>query len=122
MAKKVVCIDIAKRQNAMNIALTRAAGLSDKVSVPGERSFFETGMPDASYDVVLSQESFVHAGPERNRALGEAVRIVKPGGLLVLTDLMQSEEADPKDLHAVGRRRRCTPKLSRGVVGKCPVL
>ncbi|CAN0483755.1 unnamed protein product, partial [Ectocarpus sp. 12 AP-2014] len=55
-------------------------------------------MPDASCDVVTSQDALLHAGSERHRALGEAARVLKPGGRMVFTDIMQSKEADPKDL------------------------
>lgn len=98
---RVVCINVAKRENAVNDDLTKTAGLSDKVIIPGEKSFFETGLADASCDVVLSQDALLHAGSERHRALGEAARILKPGGLMVFSDIMQAEEADPKDLKEV---------------------
>lgn len=40
---QVVCINISKRENGINEALTKAAGLDDKVSIPGPKSFFDTG-------------------------------------------------------------------------------
>lgn len=46
MGKKVVCINISRRQNEINVALTKAAGLEDKITIPGEMSFFETGGND----------------------------------------------------------------------------
>eukprot|EP00903_Cladosiphon_okamuranus_P013609 g12674.t1 len=101
---KVVCINVASRENAVNADLTKAAGLEDKVIIPGEKSFFETGMPDASCDVVTSQDALLHAGSERHRALGEAARVLKPGGRMVFSDIMQSEEADAKDLKEVYQR------------------
>ena len=102
---KVICINISKRQNDKNISLNKAAGLEGKVSVPGEKSFFDTGLPDASCDVVVSQDAFVHAGTERHKAIAEAARVLKPGGRLVFTDFMQTEGADDKDLEVVSVRR-----------------
>ena len=93
--------NISKRQNDKNIALNKEAGLEAKISVPGEKSFFDTGMPDSSCDVVCSQDAFCHAGTERHKALEEAARVLKPGGRLVFTDFMQTEEADDKDLEVV---------------------
>ncbi|CAN0339536.1 unnamed protein product, partial [Ectocarpus sp. 13 AM-2016] len=101
---QVVCINVASRENEINTAITKDAGLQDKVIVPGEKSFFETGMPDASCDVVTSQDALLHAGSERHRALGEGARVLKPGGRMVFTDIMQSKEADPKDLQEVYQR------------------
>ncbi|CAM9342480.1 unnamed protein product, partial [Hapterophycus canaliculatus] len=101
---KVVCINVASRENEINATLIKDAKLEEKVIIPGEKSFFETGMPDASCDVVTSQDALLHAGSERHRALGEAARVLKPGGRLVFTDIMQSEEAEAKDLQEVYQR------------------
>ncbi|CAM9539498.1 unnamed protein product [Pylaiella littoralis] len=101
---KVVCINVAARENGVNAALTKAAGLEEKVIIPGEKSFFETGMPDGSCDVVTSQDALLHAGSERHMALAEASRVLKPGGRMVFTDIMQSEEAEAKDLQEVYQR------------------
>jgi hypothetical protein len=44
------------------VELTAAAGLTERVVVKGERSFTATGEPDASFDLVVSMDSFLHAG------------------------------------------------------------
>ncbi|CAN0010023.1 unnamed protein product, partial [Laminaria digitata] len=98
---KVICINISKRQNDKNISLNKAAGLEGKISVPGEKSFFETGLPDSSCDVICSQDAFCHAGTARHMALAEAARVLKPGGKMVFTDFMQSEEADDTEVEVV---------------------
>lgn len=69
--------------------------------VPGEKSFFDTGLPDASCDVVASQDALLHSGPERHRSMAEAARVLKPGGKMVFSDIMQFKETDPKDLKDV---------------------
>ncbi|CAN0358888.1 unnamed protein product [Ectocarpus sp. 6 AP-2014] len=101
---KVVCINVSKRENETNVAMTKEAGLEDKVIVPGEKSFFETGLPDASCDVVASQDALLHSGPERSRSMAEAARVLKPGGRMVFSDIMQFKETDPKDLQDVYNR------------------
>lgn len=60
-------------------------------------------MADESMDVVISQDSFLHAGTEQYRAVKEAARVLKPGGVMVFSDLMQPETADPKSLAEVWR-------------------
>ena len=117
----MVCINVAKRENGVNAALTKAAGLEDKVIIPGEKSFFETGMPDESCDVVCSQDALLHAGSERHKALAEVARVLKPGGRMVFTDIMQSEEAEAKDLQEVREGAKDGVQgFSRGI--RCVVL
>lgn len=106
----MVCINVSKRQNEVNTALTKAAGLEDMVLIPGEKSFFDTGISDASCDVVCSQDSLVHAGSERHKALGEAARVLKPGGRMVFTDTMQSEKARSEDFKDVSQEKRAGPR------------
>ncbi|CAN0504428.1 unnamed protein product, partial [Ectocarpus sp. 12 AP-2014] len=71
-------------------------------------------LPDACCEVVTSQDALLHAGSERHRAVGEAARLLKPGGRMVFNDVMQTNHADPKDLQEVYERVRLqdlgTPK------------
>ena len=89
------------RQNEKNRSLNKAAGVEGKISIPGEKSFFDTGVPDASCDVIVSQEAFLHAGAERHKVIEEASRVLKPGGRMVFTDFMQTKEADNKEVEVV---------------------
>lgn len=64
--------------------LTKLVGLQDSVRVI-EGNVMAVPLPDASVDVVLSQEAFLHV-PDRAKALREAHRILKSGGRLAFTD------------------------------------
>lgn len=69
------------------------------------RSFFDTEMPAESMDAVLSQDAFSHASTEHHRAIEEAARVLKPGGVMAFTDLMQTGNADPAKLAEVHMNR-----------------
>eukprot|EP00904_Undaria_pinnatifida_P010126 jgi/Undpi1/6243/HiC_scaffold_20.g08727.m1 len=99
-AKELGC----KQENDYNVSMTKAAGLEDMVTIPGEKSYFETGMPDFSCEVVCSQGALLLGGLERHRAVAEAARVPKPGGRIVFTDIMRSDDATPKDLEQMYKR------------------
>lgn len=87
---KVVCLNISETQNARNVQLNKEQGLDYLVSVV-HGDFENVGMEDASFDYVWSQDAFLHSG-DRGRVLDEIDRVLKPGGLLVFTDPMQSDD------------------------------
>ena len=86
----VTCLNLSEVQNATNRDKNRHAGLDHRVRVR-HGSFDAIPEPDASYDVVWSQDAILHA-TDRRRVLEEAFRVLKPGGELIFTDPMQADE------------------------------
>ncbi len=64
--------------------LTRLVGLQSQVRVV-EGDVMAVPLADASQDVVLSQEAFLHV-PDLRRTLAEAHRILVPGGRIAFTN------------------------------------
>jgi len=64
--------------------LTRLVGLQNVVRVI-EGNVMHVPLPDATVDVVVSQEALLHL-PDKERTLAEAYRILKPGGRIAFTD------------------------------------
>ena len=64
--------------------LTLLVGLQNVVRVI-EGNVMHVPLPDATIDVVVSQEALLHV-PDKERTLAEAYRILKPGGRIAFTD------------------------------------
>src|SRR5262249_6007928 len=75
-------VDSGESQGAEE--LTGLVGLQQNVRVI-EGNVLQVPLPDASYDVVISQEALLHV-PDKQRTLLEAFRILKPQGRIAFTD------------------------------------
>jgi sarcosine/dimethylglycine N-methyltransferase len=75
--------------------LTRRVGLQERVRVI-EADVMAVPLPDASMDAVVSQEAFLHV-PDLARVLGEAHRVLKPGGRLAYTNWVVEQPLSPAD-------------------------
>jgi len=92
---RVTGIDLTPARVAGAAELTRLVGLTDRVTVI-EGNVEQVPLADASVDVVLSQEAFLHL-PHRDRAIAEAFRILRPGGRLAFTDWVAHQELSVAD-------------------------
>lgn len=80
----VTGIELTPSRVAGAATLSRLVGLSDRVQVI-EGDVMAVPLADATQDVVLSQEAFLHV-PELARTFAEAYRILKPGGVFAFTN------------------------------------
>ena len=62
----------------------------------------KTGLPDTSFDLAWVMESS-HLMPEKNRVIMECARVLRPGGRLVLCDLVFHRPLDTSEI--LDRRR-----------------
>ena len=58
--------------------------------------FHRLGYPDASYDVVWSQDAFLHAA-DKAAVLAECRRVLRPGGTLIFTDILVRRDTPDED-------------------------
>ncbi|WP_372892247.1 methyltransferase domain-containing protein [Rhodosalinus sp.] len=96
---QATCLNISEVQNDTNRHRNRTQGFADTIRVV-HGVFEDIPEPDASYDIVWSQDAILHSD-QRHAVLGEVRRVLKPGGLFVFTDPMQADDADPAALQPV---------------------
>ncbi|MCP4972457.1 MAG: methyltransferase domain-containing protein [Prochlorococcus sp.] len=95
----VHAINISSVENSRHRELNAKAGLADRITVH-DASFESVPLPDGIADVVWSQDAILHSG-NRLQVMQEVSRLLKPGGVFVLTDPMASDEADPNALRPI---------------------
>jgi ubiquinone/menaquinone biosynthesis C-methylase UbiE len=86
---RVTGLDLTASRVRGAARLTRLAKLDDRVDY---RLGNALDMPfaDASFDVAIAQESWAHI-PRKARLVAEAVRVLRPGGVLAFTDIVRRE-------------------------------
>jgi glycine/sarcosine/dimethylglycine N-methyltransferase len=85
----VTCLNLSEVENERNRELNRAQGLDHLIDVV-DGSFEDLPFEDNSYDLVWSQDAFLHSG-DRSRVVEEAVRVLRPGGQMIFTDPMAAD-------------------------------
>jgi SAM-dependent methyltransferase len=99
-AKRVIAIDRSEavlaraRRRALRRRANRAGGLAPILWKRGELE--KLPLKDATVDVALLSQALHHAA-HPDRALAEAVRILKPGGRVLVLDLRRHAEAWVRD-------------------------
>lgn len=87
---RVLALNLSEVENARHKDLNAARDLGHQIDVV-DGSFEDIPYPDASVDVVWSQDAFLHSG-NRARVLEEAARVLRPGGHLIFTDPMAADD------------------------------
>lgn len=99
----VTCLNICDGQNKENIRRSSELGIEDKIDVVTGSFDKLPSTWTAKFDIVWSQDAFVHSNNKEN-VLREAFRCLKPGGHIVFTDIMASELCSADDLDYFKKR------------------
>ena len=83
---RVTGTNISEKELALARVRSQEAGLDGLLSFE-YGDFHNLPYADDSYDVVWSQEAFLHAA-DKNAVLSECRRVLKPGGVLIFTDIL----------------------------------
>lgn len=86
---RVACLNLSAVENERNRALTREAGLDERIAVV-DGSFDSVPFEGGEFDLAWSQDAILHA-PDRRAVLDEVARVLKPGGEFIFTDPMQAD-------------------------------
>ncbi len=91
---RVLGVDLTASRHDAAIRLTTLARQSHRVQFV-LADVRDVPFPDASFDAALSQEGFAHV-PDKARLVAEAVRLVKPGGVVAFTDIVRRVTLAPE--------------------------
>jgi len=118
---RVTALNLSDVENQRNREMNQEQGLDHLIKVV-DGSFEEIPFPDDSFDVVWSQDAILHSG-DREKVLAEAARVLKPGGELIFTDPMRTDDCPEgvlqpildrihlEDLGSPGFYRQCAGQL-----------
>jgi sarcosine/dimethylglycine N-methyltransferase len=92
----VTCLNLSEKENERNRKLNAEQGLGSLIDVV-HGSFEDVPAKDGSFDLVWSQDAFLHSG-NRVKVLEEVSRILKPGGEVIFTDPMQADDLEDESV------------------------
>lgn len=104
----VDCFNLGPEQNAMNMEECKKLGIADRVTT--HVGNLNNPLPAEwtnRFDFVWSCEVFCHAG-DKVALLKEINRVLKPGGVLVFSDLMGADHAKEDQLRSFTDRNSTT--------------
>jgi len=108
----VTCLNLSEVQNQRNRELNHQQKLATLVEVK-HGSFEDIPCEDNSYDLVWSQDAFLHSS-SKSRVVEEIDRVLKPGGEVVFTDPMQADSCPAGVLQPVYDRLNLDSLASPG--------
>jgi sarcosine/dimethylglycine N-methyltransferase len=101
-AATITCVDLCPHHNRENETLAATLGIPDRIQT--WTGSFEKLPEDWSgkFDLAWSQEALCHA-TDKAAALREIRRVLRPGGVLVFSDILLSETAPAQEAHVFSK-------------------
>lgn len=87
---KVTALNLSEKENERDRELNREHKLDHLIDVV-DASFESVPAEDGAFDVVWSQDAFLHSG-QRETVINEIARVLSSGGELIFTDPMQADD------------------------------
>jgi sarcosine/dimethylglycine N-methyltransferase len=109
---RVTALNLSEVENQRNRQLCQQQGLAEQIDVV-DGSFEQIPCENAQFDLVWSQDAILHSG-DREQVLREVVRVLKPGGIFIFTDPMQSDSCPEGVLQPILDRIHLTSLGSPG--------
>ncbi|MFP4144048.1 MAG: methyltransferase domain-containing protein [Phycisphaeraceae bacterium] len=92
-------LNLSEVENERDREMNKEQGVEDRVEVL-DGNFADIPRGDAEFDLVWSQDAILHSD-NRGKVIEEAARVLKPGGMLVMTDPMQVDDATGEGLQPI---------------------
>ncbi|MFO7803993.1 MAG: methyltransferase domain-containing protein [Desulfovermiculus sp.] len=99
---QVVALNLSDVENKRHRTMNKEQGVDQLIEVI-DGNFESIPKPDSSFDLVWSQDAILHSG-NRTQVLSEASRVLKPGGEMIFTDPMQTEDCFQEFLDPILKR------------------
>ncbi|MFO7965533.1 MAG: methyltransferase domain-containing protein [Desulfobacterales bacterium] len=92
---RVVVVNLSETENNRARKMNRESNMDHLIEVV-EGNYADIPYPENTFDVVWSQDAILHSD-NREKVLEEAYRVMKPGGEMIFTDPMQTDDC-PSDV------------------------
>lgn len=99
LAKEYGCwvtgIDVTPYHYNEAIKRTKDSGLEHLIDFKLGNAL-DMPVPDKTFDIVWSQDAWLHV-PEKDRLLSECTRVIKKGGTIAFTDILETDKTSPEE-------------------------